>query len=81
MQSMAPTFTTERLTLRPIALDDFNKFAILLRYGRCVATGDYPSNCEQRANALGSWKLILVRSIRNVNWDGRSTRNTKVTDM
>ena len=39
MQSMAPTFTTERLTLRPIALDDFNKFAIFLASPRSEGMG------------------------------------------
>ena len=27
MQNLIPTLKTERLTLRPIALDDFDKFA------------------------------------------------------
>lgn len=39
MQSMAPTLTTERLTLRPIALDDFNKFALFLASSRSEGMG------------------------------------------
>jgi RimJ/RimL family protein N-acetyltransferase len=39
MQSLAPTLTTERLTLRPIMLDDFNKFATFLASSRSARMG------------------------------------------
>ena len=39
MQTMAPTLTTERLTLRPIRLDDFDKFAALWASPRSEGMG------------------------------------------
>ena len=39
MQTMVPILTTERLTLRPIRLDDFEKFATLLASPRSAGMG------------------------------------------
>ena len=61
MQNLAPTLTTERLTLRPIGLDDFDKFAKFLVTSRSEGMGG-PFDTREAwgifCHEVASWALF-----------------------